>query len=755
MSAGLEGFYRLSGGAREPVGARIFHPEETGWLDGAQAAAEAEAAAGGSAPAIECGIDGITCLGCVWLVEELFKREPGAVECAISPARGRLRLRWRAGEGMSLAAFARTLQNFGYRILPRAGAAADRGGGGGLPSLAKRLGICAALAMNTMLFTLPHYLGMPPDDPLARVMDPVTFTLATGSLIVGGSYFIARAFAGLRAGVASIDLPIALGLIAAWCGSGVSWGIGRRDLFYFDFVAMFTFLMLAGRWTQERAAASARRALDRGEFQPGPVLDKETRLPAAGVEAAGLAPGVVYGVPPGGMVPVRSLVHEGPVELRLDWINGEPEPRLFPAGALAPPGAGVIGTAPAWFEALEAWEGSRLAALLSARADFAGRPGALAERVVRIALAAVLVLAFSAGLYHLMTRTAADALQVFVSVLVVSCPCAIGVAIPLCDELAAAAARRRGVIIRDATVWSRLAEVRTVCFDKTGTLTRGVPELASREPLEALGPAERQVLLGMAWRSLHPAAFALREALIAGGTTVDEAAAGAVEHPGLGIEWRGPDGALWRLGRPGWSGPDGAGEGSVFSRNNQPLACFQFAETPRPETAATIRDLRERGMTVALLSGDNPRSAARFAERLGIPEAAGGLSPEGKAAWIRARGRERVLMIGDGGNDNLAFKEAGCRGTPASERGLLERNADFYIAGDRVGGVARLFEVAARRRAVILRLSVFTSVYNIAVLIPAMAGWMSPLLAAVLMPASSLIAMGIAALGLAGVSGRP
>ncbi len=745
LAAGLESFYTFAKGSVQPADSRIFHPEDMSWLNQAQANAEATAEKQGGAPELECGIEGISCLGCVWLVEELFKREPGALECTISPARGRLRLCWRTGKGLKLAAFARVLQNFGYCIFPREHASDRRLMTNGISSLSKRLGVCAALAMNTMLFTLPHYLGMPADDPLAKVMDPLTFALATASMIFGGSYFIDRAIAGLRANVASIDLPIAIGLIVAWSGSTISWGIGRRDLLYFDFVAMFTFLMLAGRWMQEHAARAARRTLERGDFKPGPLLYRDNAVSDNSTGLAALKVGAVYGVPPGGTVPVRSLVHETPVELRLDWISGEPNPRVFPVGALVPSGAGVIGTSPAWFQALEEWKDSRLASLLSAQPDFAERPGLGARRVVRFALATVLVLAFSAALYHMTLRSISDALQVFVSVLVVSCPCAIGVAIPLCDEIAAATARKRGVIIRDPTIWSRIAEVRTVCFDKTGTLTSDTPELVNRDALDALSASERETLLSMAWRSLHPAACALREALIAKGTVADEAADDATEYPGLGIEWRDQEGKLWRVGRAGWSGPKEAGGGTIFSCDNQVLGRFEFAETPRPETSVTIRELTIRGLSVVLLSGDDPPKVSQFAQKHGITTAFGGLSPEGKAAWIRRQGREFVLMIGDGGNDNLAFKEAACRGTPANERGLLERNADFYLAGDRVGGVARLFGIADKRRTRIRRLAIFTVTYNLCVLIPAMAGAMNPLLAAVLMPLSSLSALAIAA----------
>jgi P-type Cu2+ transporter len=342
------------------------------------------------------------------------------------------------------------------------------------------------------------------------------------------------------------------------------------------------------------------------------------------------------------------------------------------------------------------------------------------------------------------------ALQVLISVLVVSCPCAIGVAWPLNDELAASALRKHGVFLREPGLWHRIARVRKILFDKTGTLTLEHLGLRNPEVLETLGAAQRAILYRMVEGSLHPVSRCLRQYLfgIEGVANTGTPSHVVEEVAGRGLEARTDDG-LWRLGRPDWAEPgaDRSGEADgrdcAFTLNGTLLSAFRLAEEVREDAREEISRWRERGFEVFILSGDRREKVRAMGRRLGLPEdhGIGEMSPEDKADWIRQIDNRDTLMIGDGANDSLAFDATWCRGTPAVDKGLLEQKADFFFLGKGLGGIRSLFETAGRRRRTLRRVFTFTVFYNVMTLSLCLAGKMNPLLAAVLMPLSSLISV--------------
>jgi len=381
---------------------------------------------------------------------------------------------------------------------------------------------------------------------------------------------------------------------------------------------------------------------------------------------------------------------------------------------------------------------------------------------------------------------------VALSVLVVSCPCAIGLALPLADEMAVAALRRDGVFVRENDLWARLGRVRKIIFDKTGTLTLESPVLANPETLEALGDDDRRALFAMVRDNPHPVSQCLYEALLlarsAGatgdGSPPDLAAGGVFEEIGAGVGLR-LAGDLWMLGRPGWRGVPGgfeapceqnleggvlsppsvaagsaAGGGekadeaeraqTEFCRNGVVLARFRFADTVRADARVEIAALRAAGHEVFILSGDRQAKVDAMTREIGLPEdhGAGEVGPEGKADWVRRHDNKDTLMLGDGANDSLAFTCAHCRGTPMVHRGALESKADFYYLGRGIGGIRRLLAVDRIRARTQRWVLGFAIAYNLAAVGFAVAGHMSPLLAAGLMPASALISLAIVGLGM-------
>ncbi len=730
---GLGQFYDLQEGGVPPVPSLVFQKRDYAWLE----------KAGSGEGTLTLGVQGVSCIGCAWLIEKLFANRPGALAIHVDPTRGQLTLHFQPAV-FHVVGFARELQTFGYLVGPHGDAAQP-------PSRALnlRLGLCAALAMNTMLFTLPRYLGMAGDFEFAPLFHRLTLILGTLSFLIGGSYFFVRSWHSLRQRVLHIDFPISLGLIAAYAGSLVAWARGELDFVYFDFVSTFTFLMLAGRWLQQKAIERNRSQLLASQAAPPPVHDATT---GGMIEPAALLTGALFTVDPGHTVPVRSRLESVAATLGLEWINGESETVTARGGRTVQAGAVNRGAASITLKALEPWSESLLARLLLITPGAAPRDRTL-ERFLRGYIVAVLTIAAGGflGWWH-HTGSLLPALQVFISVLVVSCPCASGVALPLACDLAASRLRRFGVFIRNSEIWTKLERVHNVIFDKTGTLTLETISLRNPESMRQLSDDERAALLAMVHDSLHPVSACLREQLLADGVKLPNAGP-PQEAIGLGLEMD-YDSSTWRLGRPEWSSPGSAGE-TIFTRDGQVLANFQFGEEARADAREEVNALEKGGCRVFILSGDRRAKVETMADHLGIARerCQAEMSPDQKADWVRRFDAHDTLYVGDGANDSLAFDAAWCSGTPAIDRGLLEQKADFYFLGRGLGGVRALLQIAAARRHIARAVVGFAIAYNAIVILLSLAGKMNPLLAAVLMPASSLVSLAIVVVGLSCATG--
>ncbi len=826
---GLDRFYDLKGKTSvRPVRSLPFESRDFAWLEEIKTNTECATEKGETVGA-DFSLEGLSCVGCVWLVENIFQRQPGAMEANAHPATGLLRLRWTAGE-TDLTAFADEIASFGYALTPRkAGMHHSEA-----RQLAAKLGLCGAFAMNAMVFTLPRYLGMPGDFAFANIFQLVTFLSATLAMLTGGSYFIKRAWFATRARTPHIDLPIALGIIFAFLGSLVGWALKIEGLMYFDFVATFIFLMLGGRYLQLAAVEKNRNRLQRRRPVPETMAspDRPDRVPLSEI-----IPGLRVEIQPGQSIPVAATLDSEAAEFSLEWINGEADPVTFHAGRALPAGAIHLGSSPATVTASETWDDSLLARLTSTDRTVARIPAL--EKLLKVYLFAIILIGLAAFAVWYFTAGFAPALQVMISVFVVSCPCALGVALPLADELAGSRMERAGVFIREALLWSRLRTVKKIIFDKTGTLTLERPVLANPEAITSLTPEARSALARLTSGSVHPVSRSLLESL---GTTGQRLLrelpeATVTDVPGMGRHFENLSGK-WSLGRPGWitkttdgsvlkangqiyrslrhpprilssafPSPEGATYAAInqqfcvapsglkilgdtdrgampqaamectfgaedldsvdglgftkpdarqFSHdaelclNDEPIACFRFEESLRPDAMAALSALRKQNHRLVILSGDRPEKVSAAAELLGIaPEDAhASLQPAEKEALVRELDDSDTLYLGDGANDSLAFNAAWTTGTPVVDRSLLEAKSDFYFLGQGLRFLPEMLSLAHRRRAVVRTAFTFALIYNAAAVTAALSGHMNPLLATIIMPLSSAISLGIVAYGL-------
>ncbi len=794
QSGGFGSFYELLGG-RVLQPATQLEPDGDQLEELAEAVAEAESKRPSpDAPArLTVRLGNLSCTACVWLIDHLFRQHSGALRMNSDTSRSTLSLWWNPGEFAAMD-FLRDLHRYGYPASvcrPEDEEAPQES-----RALLTRLGVTAGLAMNTMAFTLPSYLGLETGHELARLFTLVAFASATLALAVGGSYFFQRALSSLKVRALHMDVPISLGLGAAWLGSVAGLLFGVKELLYFDFVAMFAFLMLSGRYLHLRLLDRNRRQLwaREREIQSTHRLDPEgrrSRIPLARVEA-----GDRLEIAPGGMVPVESDLASGAAKFHLDWINGEPEPILHGPGQRVPAGARNASSAPIQVLARQAYVGSFLERLFApADDDFDTHSAATSTHPIRkYYLAAVLLVACSGfGAWLAAGKGFAPALQVLISVLVVSCPCALGLALPLLEEILLAKLRTHGLFIRRHSLWNRLKRVTRLDFDKTGTLTEPVKRLVNPESIDALDEAALAALRRLVETNAHPVARALREVVIArrglgressvgsgmgilpmhrGETSEDlspplanppepitstpnsspespmhgQDAHATSEHPGQGVSFT--DGTnTWRLGRGDWAA-DLPGEACVLSRDGEAVAAFRFEESIRDGAVEQLRRLRAQGYYVRILSGDpDGARVASTAAKLGLDpaEVHADLAPADKAAFIRADRPDETLFVGDGGNDGLAFEAAAAAGSPATGIRAIESRADFVFTGRGFHAIPLLLEAAVRRRRQIGKLFAVALIYNLGAIALCLAGLMSPLLAAILMPLSSLVTTTMAA----------
>ena len=725
-SQGLEHFYDLKASQNlSPVNPQTMREVDYDWLETLVMQAEGS----GEAPELTVSVQGLSCIGCIWLIERLFTRM-GGTRVLVDINRGEISIAWPKG-AFDVLQFARELQQFGYLLGQRradAGAEQDR-------ALARRAGTCGAFAMNAMAFSLPAYFGMPPDFMFAKWFDMVAAASATLALLVGGSYFAERAWRSIKVGVLHIDTPITLGILAAYLGSVGGWLAGIPELKYFDFVAMFIFLMLGGRWLQQAAVARNRRKLLRDPSIPETVL-----VDSKPVAVSELKSGDVFEIKPGQASPVAAELDQPVASVSLEWINGESEARERTLGQMLPSGALNIGTRNITAIALEGWAQSTLRGLLEARRQGDQRDLRL-EKLLRVYLLCVVIIGIAGALWWWLVRgDGVGALQVMISIFVVSCPCALGVAAPFADELAANRAGRLGVFVRSIGLWKKLSRVRKVIFDKTGTLTLENPALINSDALRALDHTSRTALRHLVSGNLHPVSRSLFDAM---GPGEDAYRSVMVEETaGQGLHFADAEGHIWSLSKPRSAA---GGSDADFARDGQVLTGFQFRDQLRPETVDEVQHLQQSGRQVVILSGAREGKVTEVARQLGLSaeQCRSGLTPEEKAQVVSQMDRQDTLYIGDGANDSLAFDSASCSGSPVTGRSFLEHKADFYFLGHSMKFVSGLISVAALHRTAVHRVFAFALTYNIATVIAGLQGHLSPLAAAVLMPLSSVATLSI------------
>lgn len=780
-SCGLERYYEL---AARDVDSRTSRRAATvtrrgfAHLDAPEFLAKHAREVGPARRSIELRIDGLHCGACVWLLESLPRITRGLVAVRVDLGRSAVTIDWDP-EAIALREVARRFDALGYQLLPCLDPSAQAKERTVDRAWLVRIGVAAALASNSMAVAFALYSGLfaAMSSAYQLFFQWIAVALAVVALLVPGRVFLANAVAAIRTRTPHIDIPVAAGLVGA-VGSGLANTILGEGSIYCESATMLVFLLLVGRFVQYRQQRKARQQVELiTSLVPAVARRRDARGTVQEVPIDSLVPGDIVEVPAGETVPCDGRLRGAGVRIEMALLTGESRPQLVLDGDDVWAGTRVIGQ-PAEVVVRAAGAATRAGTLLAMVAEAAGRRPPIVETANRIAGWFLLAVLLAAGLtvWWAWPLGATVAVGRAIALLVVTCPCALGLATPLAVVAAIGKAARVGVLVKGGDVLERLAKPGTVVLDKTGTLTEGRLAVAS-----AHGDRFAILLAACLERaSSHPIAKAITEHALSSARSPDEEgvaarALGSVptatdvhERAGGGIAGRVQiDSAgsvevavgnerfvAERCGDlPGWA-LDAAraglarGESPVYvAAHGECRAVLTVGDPIRAEARSMVAALRARGWRVTMCSGDHPDVARAVGRAVGLSDSdvLGGATPEAKVAFVRDRGRvSPVVMVGDGVNDLAAMA--------AADVGVAVRNgaqsalhvADACLASAGLAPLGRLLE-GSRRTMAAIRTSLLVSVaYNVAGGLLACAGLVNPLVAAILMPVSSLTVLAIA-----------
>lgn len=694
-------------------------------------------------------VPGLHCAGCMAKVEKTLGDHPDVLSARVNFSTKRARVEWKGEAGLSRA-LVDSLAEAGYEATPvfADDTAQDRDKAE-LSSLIRALAVAGFAAGNIMLLSVSVWAGA--GDATRDLFHWISALIAVPAVAFAGQPFFRSAASALSARRLNMDVPISLAVILALALSLYETATGGSHA-WFDASVMLLFFLLIGRTldrmmrARARSAASSLLAL---KPDVATLVDDngQTRI----IASRDLRPGMVLKVAVGERIAADGRILSGTTTIDNALLTGESLPET--AGPESIIHAGTMNlTAP--FEMVVETSGAgtlvaEIAAIMEAAEQGKARVVRLADRAARIYAPAVHLAAFVTFLVWLAwTGDWHAAALPAIAVLIITCPCALGLAVPAVQVVASNLLFRRGILLKDGGALERLAEIDAAMFDKTGTLTSGRPRLLDN-------PNEDKTLLaaaaGLAGASNHPLCLSLVASSTERGirpAKID----GIAETPGAGLSGM-IEGKPVRLGSRTWCGvgADDASEDAMapamefwLTIDGRSPVRFQFADELRPQARQTLAELGQRGIAAEMLSGDRKANVRATAAELGLASWHAGLSPADKLQYIRelaGRGR-KILVVGDGLNDGPALAAGHVSMAPSSASDLGQTAADMVFLGRSLAPVAEAHDIAVKARRIVRQNFAFAAAYNCLAVPLAAAGLATPLFAAIAMSSSSLIVIG-------------
>lgn len=675
-------------------------------------------------------VPGMHCAGCMGKVERAFAGLPGVHSARVNLTARQVRVEHEAAvrEPELMAALA----DAGFASQPRVEDLSAP------PSAVKPLlaplAVAAFACMNVMLLSVSIWSGA--DGSTRDLFHWLSAMIGVPAIAYAGRPFFTSAWGALKQRSTNMDVPISIGVTLATGLSLYETATGGHEA-WFDGTLMLLLFLLAGRVLDAMMRDRARAGVDALLRQAAPgamVVSKDGT--AQWIAARDLVPGMVMRVAAGERLAADGAIVTGQSRFDRSLLTGESAPVAMLAGDEVH--AGTLNLdAPVDVKVTAAGSDTSLAEiarLMEAAGQIRSRYVRIADRASRLYAPAVHTLAAltlagwliaGAGLHH--------SLVIAIAVLIITCPCALGLAVPVAQVVASGALMRAGIMVKDGAALERLANIDRALLDKTGTLTLGRP-LPDPASLAALDGDEAAVALALATHSRHPLSRALADALSAAGTRAAELQ-DVAEEAGRGVS------ALWQGQAVALRRPDSAtGIAAALAIGTRPVRLISFADRIRPDAEQALAELKALGIEATILSGDNPAAVAEVSRQTGLTAQAGASPADKQSAIARLQAAGyKVLMAGDGLNDGPALAAANASIAPGSASDVGRQAADLVFLGDSLLALPRGVRAARRTMAVVKQNFVLAIGYNALAVPLAMAGLVTPLIAAVAMSTSSLI----------------
>lgn len=708
----------------------------SGPLDRAQTRASVHANAQGRGTVI-LSVPGIRCGGCVATIERALRQREDVVAARVNLTLRQANITLLDPDSDPMPII-EALATLGYAATPaEIGTADDKADPVG-KNLLRSLAIAGFGAMNIMLFSVGVWSGA--DGQTRETFHLVSALIAVPVVAYAGQPFYRSAFGALRLGRLNMDVPIALAVTLALVLSLFETMRGGEHVF-FDAAVTLLFFLLVGRYLDHLMRERARSAVTGlARLSPKGAMIRQNDGSLAYAALASVSPGAILSIAENERVPVDVRIVSGGTDIDRSLVTGEAMPMAAGPGDTLEAGTlnltGVIEA-----ETLRAADESFLARMIemqSAAESGRGRYVRIADRAARLYAPVVHLLALTTFIGW-MLATGGDwqtSAFVAISVLIITCPCALALAVPVAHVVAAGRLMREGVLMKDGSALERLSEIDRAVFDKTGTLTTGMPAVVSVPDDAAIRSGAR----ALAARSVHPAARAIAARL----TDLPGLVTEETEVPGFGVEAM-VDGRRARLGRADWVGEiadiSQNAASPAFAFEGGTAVSFDLSETLRQGAGQAVAALTAAGIPVSMLSGDMESRARRVAGELGIGDVRHGATPADKIETLETLRRDGhlALMVGDGLNDAAALAAAHVSMAPSSASDAGRTAADFVFLRDNLESVSATWQVARDTARIVRQNFGLAIAYNCIAIPLAVAGLVTPLVAALAMSGSSIL----------------
>ncbi|MCZ4272361.1 cation-translocating P-type ATPase [Maritalea porphyrae] len=687
---------------------------------------------------LELAVPDVHCAACMRSIEsELSKLEP--VELGrVNLSTKRVKVIWRTQTDFAPTELVNAVNRAGYRAMLLE-AEDENAKDKTFSQLVRALAVAGFAAMNIMLFSISIWSGA--DASTRDLFHWISALIAIPAVAFAGQHFFRSAFASLKVGRLNMDVPISLAVILA-LGLSVFETANSGEHAYFDASVTLLFFLLIGRTLDHLMRERARSAVrNLASLAPRGALQRLDDGRHSFIKLNQIEVGMRLDIAAGERIPVDGFVVQGNGEIDLSLVTGESAPEPVSKGHLLLAGAtnlsGMI-TMQVTKPAHESFLARMVSMMEAAEGSRAGYKR-IADRAAEIYAPVVHLLALATFLgWGLYNGDWHHALVTAIAVLIITCPCALALAVPIVHVVAAGRLFERGMMMRDGAALERLAKIDYAAFDKTGTLSQGKPEFVSQTEG---GTPELEMAVRLARLSHHPFSKALAQAhksiTVIEFDQVDEL-------PGQGIEAR-FGGDVWRLGRAAFCAAQDEGDEGLsrvyLAKNGVPVGVFEFEDQLRPEVPAMIERLRAQVKGISLLSGDRKAPVQLVAKQLGLNQVQWGLTPQEKLDQLTAleKAHNRVLMVGDGINDAPSLRAAYVSMAPSSAADVGRNAADFVLTRDRLDQIPFALTLAKRAANAVKQNFGLAIAYNMVAIPLAIMGFATPLVASIAMSTSSVL----------------